>query len=132
MEPYAMTQALKYKFKPLVVDGVAMQMEMPLVMHFKSRIDDTMPKFSGDSVAEVAEGCKSAALPKGLMPSGSSFTALVFVNEAGKLAGIDYAKDVPVEMQRAVNNGLYACTFKPYSVDGVAKFYHVEFSFVAP
>ncbi len=132
LEPYAMTQALKYKFKPLIVDGVLMQMEMPLVMHFVSSLDDTMPKFSGDTISKVAQGCKSSKLPAGLMASGKEFKAMVFVNEAGKSAGIDYDKSVPVEMQRAANDGLYECRFIQYKENGVAKYYHVEFSFVAP
>jgi hypothetical protein len=132
MEPYAMTQALKYKFKPLLVDGAPVQMEMPLVMHFKSAIDDSMPRFSGDKVAQVATGCESPKLPSGLMPSGTEFKVLVFVNEAGKSAGFDYDKGVPVEMQRAANEGLYGCEFVKYEANGVSKPYHVEFSFTAP
>lgn len=37
LEGFGMEQALRYKFKPLVVDGVAQQMEMPLVLHFKDQ-----------------------------------------------------------------------------------------------
>jgi hypothetical protein len=105
LEPYAMTQALKFKFKPLMVDGVAHQMEAPFVLHFKTVIDDSMPKFGGDMIAQVAEGCQDSTLPAGLMPPGTAFSALVFVNEAGKLAGIDYPETVPIEIQRAANKG---------------------------
>jgi hypothetical protein len=38
LESFGMEQALRYKFKPLVVDGVAEQMEMPLVLHFSSHL----------------------------------------------------------------------------------------------
>ena len=40
LEDFGMEQALRYKFKPLVVDGVAVQMEMPLVLHFRSKIPE--------------------------------------------------------------------------------------------
>jgi hypothetical protein len=132
VEPYAMIQALKFKFRPLMVDGVAHQMETPLVLHFKSAIDDSMPKFSGETISQVATGCKDAPLPTGLMPGGTQFTALVFVNEEGKSAGIDYADTVPIEMQRAANQGLYNCIFQQYSVNGSPTHYHVEFNFKAP
>jgi hypothetical protein len=132
LEPYAIAQALQFKFKPLIVDGVPHQMETPMVLHFKTVVEDSMPKFSGDSIAQVASGCQDSPLPSGLMPSGTTFTALVFVNEEGKLAGIDYADTVPIDMQRAANKGLYDCRFQPFSVDGSPVHYHVEFSFTAP
>lgn len=132
LEPYAMIQALKFKFKPTIIDGVAYQMESPFVLHFKTAIDDSMPKYSGDTVFQVAEGCKDTPLPGGFMPAETSFTALVFVNEEGKLAGVDYADTVPIEMQRAANENLYACRFRQLAPNGVPVHYHVEFSFKAP
>jgi hypothetical protein len=132
LEPYAITQALKFRFKPLLVDGVPQQMEAPLVLHFKTAVDGSMPKFSGDSIVQVASGCQDSPLPPGLMPSGTAFSALVFVNEEGKLAGIDYTNTVPIDMQRAASKGLYSCRFQQISVGGSPVHYHVEFSFTAP
>jgi len=132
MVGYAIQQALKYKFHPLIVDGVAMQMEMPLVMHFTSRLDDSIPRFNGDTLNQIVAGCTPAILPTGSMPSGTSFKALVFVDPQGRVAGIDYAKDVPDAMRQAANRGLYDCHFKPYAINGVPTVYHAEFTFYVP
>src|SRR5262249_44808846 len=51
LETFGMEQALRYKFKPLVAaNGVAAQMEMPLVLHFTSKIADPLPVLRGQEL----------------------------------------------------------------------------------
>jgi hypothetical protein len=42
--------AMGYKFKPLLIGGVPVQMEMPLVLHFTSKIADPLPVLKGTSL----------------------------------------------------------------------------------
>jgi hypothetical protein len=132
LEPYAITQALKFKFKPWIVHGIAYQMEAPFVLHFKTALDETIPTYRGDTIAQVADGCTRHSLPTGLMPAGTPFSASVFVNEQGQLAGIDYSDAVPIELQRAANLGLYNCRFRQLAPKGIPSHYRVEFQFTAP
>jgi hypothetical protein len=57
LEDFAMTAALKYKFKPLVVNGIAEQMEMPLVLHFTSRLEDPLPILNVEAMKKQMHGC---------------------------------------------------------------------------
>src|SRR5262249_26484053 len=42
LESFGMEQALRYKFKSLVANGAPVQMEMPLVLHFVSKLADPL------------------------------------------------------------------------------------------
>ncbi|HEY5213206.1 MAG TPA: hypothetical protein VIJ38_09315 [Acidobacteriaceae bacterium] len=39
--------AMGYKFKPMLLDGVPTQIEMPLVLHFTSKMADPLPELKG-------------------------------------------------------------------------------------
>jgi hypothetical protein len=49
--------ALKYKFKPLLVNGVAQQMEMPLVLHFTATNGDPIPELDDAQTRRLITGC---------------------------------------------------------------------------
>ena len=49
--------ALQYKFKPLVVDGVPQQMEMPLAIHFVTRIENPIPELDDLTSRKIIRGC---------------------------------------------------------------------------
>ena len=87
LEDFGIEQALKYKFKPLLVNGVPQQMEMPLVLHFTSHFDNPIPILTPDQMKEQMSGC-SITLPPGT-PKGTSGSLRVSVNEFGKFTGIN-------------------------------------------
>jgi hypothetical protein len=134
LEDFGRLQALKYKFKPLVVNGVPQQMETPLVLHFTTKIGGVqLPVLTGDQIKQVMSGCAyNPILPKGLMPSGSSFKIRASINEQGKLTGESYPSGVPEAALDAAEIHFWECSFKPYLINGQPWYYYIDFVFTAP
>jgi len=127
LEDFGMEQALRYKFKPLVVDGVAVQMEMPLVLHFTSKIADPLPMLTGQELLKQIRGC-DATLVSGIPSSGRITPTSISVNEEGKLTGEGYGPNVDpgspavlVKVKLAL--GL-DCHFAPFLRNGTPWYYH--------
>jgi hypothetical protein len=127
LEDFGMEQALRYKFKPLIVDGVAVQMEMPLVLHFMSKIADPLPFLTGQQLLKQISGC-NAKLVSEIPPSGRATPTSISVNEEGKLTGEGYGPNVNVGSPAVlvkVNLALgLDCHFAPLMRNGTAWYYH--------
>jgi hypothetical protein len=133
LEDFGREQALKFKFKPLLINGVAQQMETPLVLHFTSHIADPLPVVTGEEINKVASGCGyDPVLPAGLLPSGTSFKIRVSVNEQGKNTGEVFPSGVPWNVIQKAKLNTMNCHFKPYLVNGQPWYYHIDFVFSAP
>ena len=133
LESYGRAQALNYKFKPLLVSGIAQQMETPLVLHFYTHIGDPLPVLTGKDIDKVASGCRyDPVLPSGLLPSGSSFKIRVSVNENGKNTGEVFPSGIPWAVIQRARLDTMGCRFKPYLVNGQPSYYHIDFVFTAP
>jgi hypothetical protein len=117
LRKYGMEEALKYKFKPLVVDGAAVQFETPLVLHFISRIDDPIPILNVDEMKSQMLSCTPKDLPKGPPPSGKVMHCRVAVDEKGSFDG--FVSSDPMRPGEKPSwgpalNSLKQCTFRPY------------------
>ena len=127
LEDFGMEQALRYKFKPLVVDGVAMQMEMPLVLHFTSKIADPLPMLKGEELLNQISGC-DARLVSGMPSSGGITSTSISVNEDGKLTGEGYGPTVdagsPAVLVKVTRGLVFDCHFAPLIRNGAAIYYH--------
>lgn len=133
VEDFGTLQAMKYKFKPLLVNGIPVQMETPLVIHFKTQIGNPLPVITGKDIDKVASGCGyNPVLPKGLLPSGASFKIRVSVNEQGKNTGEIFPNGIPWNVIQKAKLNTMNCRFKPYLINGVAWYYHIDFEFTAP
>lgn len=125
LEDFGMQQALRYKFRPLLVDGAAVQMEMPLVLHFTSKIADPLPFLTGQALLAQISGCRTqlvTAIPASATPTNVS------VNEDGKLTGEGYGPGVnpgspAVLVTIRMAMGL-ECKFAPLLRNGVPTYYH--------
>jgi hypothetical protein len=132
-EDFGTQQALRYKFKPLLVNGVAVQMETPLVLHFSTKIGDPIPVLTGDDIKKYAPGCDyHPVLPKGLLPSGTTFAIRVSVNEHGEETGEIFPQNVSWSTVQAAHLHLESCHFKPYLINGQPWYHHIDFTFTAP
>jgi len=125
LEEFGMQQALKFKFKPLVVDGVAVQMEMPLVLHFTTKVADPLPMLTGAELLKQMSGCDARLVTTA--PAGAKPTSIA-VNEAGKLTGEGWGPEVnagspAVLVKVKLAMGL-ECRFAPYLRNGVPWYYH--------
>lgn len=127
LEDFGMEQALRYKFKPLVLDGVAVQMEMPLVLHFTSKIADPLPMLTGQALLKQISGC-DAKLVSEIPSSGRATPTSISVNEEGKLTGEGYGPNVDVGSPAVLVNVKLAlgldCHFAPFLRNGTPWYYH--------
>ena len=134
LEDPAREQVRKWKLKPAVDStGKRVQVDGGLAFVFETKINDPLPVVKGAQIDELSSGCGyNPALPAGLLPSGTSFTIRVGVNEQGKLTGESYPPNVPWEAVQKAELNTMNCRFKPYIVNGKATYYAVEFVFTAP
>jgi hypothetical protein len=135
LESFGMEQALKFKFKPLVVNGVAEQMEMPLVLHFTSHLDNPIPILTVEQMKKQIVDCNVNYKPGtkvGLMR--------ISVNEQGVRVGIGSTPGSPTQKGwtagpqafMAAMKSLEPCHFLPYLVDGKATFYKGDVEVAVP
>ena len=125
LEQFGMEQALTLKFHPLLIDGVPQQMEMPLVLHFSTKLADPLPHLSDAETRAHITGCQLPHPKPGQRP----YRITVSVNEQGKLTGESYpdanTPDAP-HASTVPGLSLFPCKFSPYLVDGKPTYYHGE------
>lgn len=131
---FGMHQALSYKFKPLVVDGVAQQMELPLVIHFSTSISDPIPVLSVADMKRQTISCQPSSFKQGLLPKGTVVTVRVSVNEKGETGGVNVVGRCPIGCGFILGPvySLKKCQFSPYLVNGRATEYKGDLELVAP
>ena len=127
--------AMGYKFKPMLVDGVPVQMEMPLVLHFTSKVDDPLPVLRGAELLKQIKGC-DAKLVSDVQIGKDVTPTHISVNEEGKLTGEGYGPKVdagnpavvitlPASAPFERPHGLtWDCSFMPLTRNGVVTYYH--------
>lgn len=122
LESFGMEQALRYKFKPLLVNGVAEQMEMPLVLHFSSRLADPLPILSIEEMKKQMAGCHIDGLRSGT-PTGTMVRVRVSVNEQGKVTGVSVLSDPSGGAWLNAMPSIENCKPAPYIVNGKPTYY---------
>jgi len=137
LEYAGVARAMHYKFKPLLIDGVPQQMEMPLVLHFSSHIEDPIPVVTGDAITSYASGCGTPTLPTGLLPKGTPFHIRYFIGEEGKVHEESFPEandklQIPQTLLNPAWASLRSCRFTPYLRDGKPTVYYALFTFYAP
>jgi hypothetical protein len=124
VEKFGMEVALKYKFKPYVVDGVAQQMEMPLVLHFTSKISDPIPELDDAATRKQITGC---SLPHEISDPASAGKQIVItfqVHEDGGLMTLGSSdKKIPIPVLYQQFRG---CHFGQYKQNGKFTAYHAN------
>jgi hypothetical protein len=127
LESFGMEQALRYKFKPLIVKEVAVQMEMPLVLHFTSKIADPLPILRGEELLKQISGC-DARLVSTIPTTGNIQATSIAVNEQGKLTGEGYGPQVdaglPAVLVKPRSAMVIDCHFAPLVRNNVVTYYH--------
>ncbi len=137
LEDAGVARAMHYKFKPLLIDGVPQQMEMPLVLHFSSHIKDPIPVVTGDAISNYVSGCEAPELPTGLLPKDTPFHIRYFISEEGKIYEESFPEandklQIPEALLNPAWGSLRSCHFTAYLRDGSPTPYYVLFTFHAP
>lgn len=127
--------ALGYKFKPMLVNGVPVQMEMPLVLHFTSKTSDPLPDLRGADLLKQIKGCDAKLVSD--FPIDAHVTpTTISVNEEGKLTGEGYGPKVdagnpavaiflaPNATSGPPHGLIWDCRFAPLVRNGVVTYYH--------
>ncbi len=131
LENFGIEQALRYKFKPLIVNGVAEQMEMPLVLHFSSHLEDPLPILTVAEMKQQAGSCDFGTLPPGT-PPGTVVRVRVSVNETGRVTGISPLGHGNFTGLGGAMEAIRACQFQPYRKDGKVTYYKGDINLMAP
>lgn len=129
LERFGIEQALRYKFKPLVKDGVAEQMEMPLVLHFTSRISDPIPDLDDIATRKQITGCKLPHEVPDPESTGRQITITFQVHEDGGLMTLGASdKKIPIPVLYQQFRG---CHFGQYKQNGKFTAYRANLTVTA-
>ncbi|HEY4010636.1 MAG TPA: hypothetical protein VGM11_10830, partial [Acidobacteriaceae bacterium] len=88
MESYGRLVALQYKFHPLMVDGVAQQMEIPLVLHFEAATLTPYHTVNDAETRQLVRGCKLPTEIRAPAASGQTIHVQLVVVEDGGISEI--------------------------------------------
>ena len=121
--------ALQYKFKPLVVDGVPQQMEMPLAIHFVTRIENPIPELDDLTSRKIIRGCSLPHEMKDSASSGHSIVITIQVSVDGKFVTAGSSdRHIPV---LSLFRQFEGCRFGEYKLNGEATAYHANLTVTA-
>jgi hypothetical protein len=129
LEDFGREVALKYKFKLLIVDGAPHQMEMPLVLHFSTKIGDPIPELDDKATRKIITGC---SLPHEINDPASAGKQIVIafqIHEDGGLMTLgssDRKIPVPVLYQQ-----FRGCHFAQFKQHGKPTAYHANLTVTA-
>lgn len=124
LQDFGAMEALKYKFKPLLINGVPTQMETPLVLHFSSKITDPIVVLSVSDMKRQIIRCQPDPVPAGVLSKDQTALVRVSVSENGTIVGTQPASTAP--WNRLLTSWMSvkkSCSFKPYLVNGKPVFY---------
>jgi hypothetical protein len=98
LESFGREVALKYKFKPLVVDGAPQQMVMPLVLHFTTKLGgDPIPDLDDAMTRNMITGCSLPHKIDDPASAGQQIVITFFVWDDGRLGTVGSSdRKIPV------------------------------------
>jgi hypothetical protein len=129
LESFGQTVALKYKFKPLIVNGSPQQMEMPLVLHFSTTIKDPIPELDDATTRRIVSRC---SLPHAVNDPASAGQKIVITfqvqNDGGLMTLGSSDRKIPV---MTLYQQFRGCHFGQYKQNGVPTAYHANLTVTA-
>ena len=126
----ARRQIMKWKFKPAVKDGVAVQAEAILNFHFDTRAYGPAKPLTDAEVRKLATNMTGPVFPDG-SPSGSRCSIRIAVDAEGKLIE-EIAVDGSGEVALACMKAIGKWQFSPFVEEGKPLPYRGEISFRVP
>lgn len=130
LESFGRLVALKYKFKPLLVDGVPQQMITPLVLHFKTSLTlAPLPELDDAATRTHVLGCTLPHQIDDPASAGQQITIQFQVSDDGHLMTIG-ASDRKIPVLNLFQR-FHDCRYAPFLVDGKPSAYHANLSVTA-
>lgn len=135
--PFPQDQARKavseWKFKPLMMEGVPVQMEAILTFAFQTRIGDPIPVLSDVEGRKLAiETAEPSFVMTKKPPAGTQFTVRVAVDEEGRVIGLKNINNLDMELLGPANLALHKWRFRPYIHDGKPDRFDTDITFKVP
>lgn len=135
--PFPQDQARKavsqWTFKPLVIEGVPVQMETILTFAFKTKIGNPIPVLSDAEARKLA--LETAEPEFGLAnkpPAGTTFMVRVAVDEEGRIIGLNNINHLDMALLGPANAALHKWHFRPYMHDGKPDRFDADITFKVP
>jgi len=129
LESFGREVALKYKFRPLIIDGVPQQMEMPLVLHFTTKLSNPIPELDDKTSRKMITGC---SLPNEIRDPASAGQQIVItfqIHEDGGLMTLGSSdRKIPV---MTLYQQFRGCHFAQYKEKGIPTAYHANLTVTA-
>jgi hypothetical protein len=130
LEDFGREVALKYKFRPLIVDGAPQQMEMPLVLHFTTKLGgDAIPELDDATTRKMITGCSLPHEIKDPASAGQRIVITFQVQDDGKLMTLGSSdRKIPV---MSLFQQFQGCVFAKYEQNGKPTAYHANLTATA-
>jgi Gram-negative bacterial TonB protein C-terminal len=126
----ARRQIMKWKFKPVLKDGIPVQAEATLNFHFNTRAYGPAAPLTDLEARKLVSGMVDPVFPAGAT-SGSTFTIHLAVDEEGHVIE-SIAGDGPRELYRPCSQAVGKWRFSPILEDGKPRPYRAEIVCRAP
>jgi len=107
-----------WRFKPLLRDGVPVQMETLFTFNFNTTSENAVPILSDAEARKQASSKSDTVLTSTGKPKGTEFKVRAYVNELGRITRIENAFGVDAGFLEAAKAALAYWQFKPYKVNG--------------
>jgi len=127
----ARRQIVKWKFKPVVRDGVPVQAEAVLNFHFDTRAYGPAAPLTDQEVRKLASNIVEPVLPAGAVPPGSAATVAVAVDVEGKVIE-SIILDGPGGLGQACSQAIGKWQFSPTPEDGKPRPYRAKITCRVP
>ncbi|HEV2463860.1 MAG TPA: hypothetical protein VGT04_08650 [Acidobacteriaceae bacterium] len=134
LDDAARKQVRNWKIRPATdQSGNRVQVDGGLGFSFQSKIENPFPVVTGAEISKFVSGCHyDPVLPKGVLPSGTSFKIRVSIDETGKDAGESFPGGIPWNAVQSAHLESIRCHYKQYMVNGKPTYYFIDFEFREP
>lgn len=115
---HARKEVSKWRFQPLLRDGVPVQMETLLTLPFKTEIVNPIPVLSDKEARKMVTVKVEPKITSSTTPKGTQFIVRITVNEQGYVVGYENIQHVNDNLFSVASSSLRFWHFKPYKVNG--------------
>ena len=121
-------QVKNWRFKPVAVEGVPVQIETILTFAFDTKVANPIPLLTNEEARALAMNVVEA---EGL-PPGATATLRVSVDEKGNIIGVANPHELGNELFGPAYGALSQWRFRPYVRDGKPDRFDANITFVGP
>lgn len=122
---------MKWKFKPLIKDGVPVQAESILTFTTNTRAFGPPAPLSDAEVRKLATNIVDPVIPPGTAPSGTSYTLSAAIDHEGHVIEV-IAGEGPPDLFQPCYQAMQKWHFSPWMENGQPRPYRAQITFKVP